>query len=125
MSLPTEPSTPLPSAWIDRLFERLSAFYGNKFLDLWRNLDAQSVRRAWAEELAGFTPDELKRGLAACRAREWPPTLPEFMGLCRPSRDAKAEWAEACEQMRVRLQGKGADRWSRPEVYWAAIAIEA
>ena len=119
------PSTPLPSAWIERLFERLSAFYGAKFLDMWRELDLHSVKAAWAEELAGYTAAELKCGLAQCKTSAWPPTLPEFMTWCRPTRDTKALWAEACEQMRIRLQGRGEDRWSHPRVYWAAVAIGA
>lgn len=119
----TEPSKPLPIAWIERLFERLSVMYGNKFIDLWRGLDLDSVKRAWAEDLAGLTTDELKRGLDACKREEWPPTLPQFINLCRPQRDTRADWAEACEQMRIRLKGQGGDTWSRPQVYWAAVAI--
>lgn len=119
----TEPSKALPVAWIERLFERFTTMYGNKFLDVWRNLDIDSVKQAWAEDLAGFTAEELKRGIAACKMEEWPPTLPQFMNLCRPASEPKAAWAEACEQMRIRLKGQGGDKWSRPQVYWAAVAI--
>ena len=113
----------LPSEWIDRLWQRFMLMYGNKFADMWRDLDPVAVKHAWGEELYGYTADELKRGLAWCKTQTWPPTLPEFMCACRPVLDAKTEWAEACEQMRVRLEGKGLDRWTRPEVYWAAVSI--
>lgn len=113
----------LPLSWIDRLFERFTAMYGNRFLDLWRDLDTQAIKRAWAEDLAGLTADEIKAGLLALRNKPWPPTLPEFITLCRPPIDPKADWVEACEQMRIRLQAKGEDRWSRPQVYWAAVKI--
>jgi hypothetical protein len=39
---------------------------------------------AWSEELAGYTPEELKRGLAACKNRNFPVSFPEFVNLCRP-----------------------------------------
>ena len=117
------PLTPLPSAWIERLWARLAAMYGNKFLDMWRGLDIYEVKQAWAEDLADYTGDELKRGLTWCKTQQWPPTLPEFMTACRPVLDARTEWAEACEQMRIRLEGKGGDTWTRPQVYWAAVAI--
>lgn len=113
----------LPSAWINRLFTRLAMMYGNKFSDMWRGLDTEEIKQAWAEDLAGYSADELKRGLDWCKSQTWPPTLPEFMTSCRPVLDARTEWAEACEQMRIRLQGKGGDVWTRPQVYWAAVAI--
>lgn len=116
-------STPLPLPWVERLFERFAAMYGTKFLDLWRDMDVQAVKAAWAEDLAGMTVDEIKAGIDALKTKPWPPTLPEFIALCRPVLDPKVEWAEACEQMRIRLQGKGEDRWSRPQVYWAAVKI--
>ena len=117
------PLTPLPSAWVEKLFERMISRYGNKFLDMWRSLDLQAVKTAWGEDLAGYSAAEIKRGLDWCKTQPWPPTLPEFMTACRPVIDSRTEWAEACEQMRIRLEGKGEDRWSRPEVYWAAVSI--
>lgn len=113
----------LPASWIDKLFTRLTVMYGNKFADMWRGIDTDAIKQAWAEDLAGYSGDELKRGLAWCKTQTWPPTLPEFMTACRPVLDARTEWAEACEQMRIRLEGRGADVWSRPGVYWAAVTI--
>jgi len=115
----------LPTSWMDRLFQRLSVMYGSKFLDMWANMDIQEVKLAWGEDLAGYTADELKRGLEWCKTQAWPPTLPQFMTACRPVLDVKSEWAEACEQMRIRLEGRGLDKWTRPQVYWAAVSIGA
>ena len=115
----------LPTSWMDRLFQRLSVMYGSKFLDMWANMDIQEVKRAWGEDLAGYTADELKRGLEWCKTQAWPPTLPQFMTACRPVLDVKSEWAEACERMRIRLEGRGLDNWTRPQVYWAAVSIGA
>lgn len=118
-------SPALPSAWIDRLWQRFIVMYGSKFADMWRDLPVDEVKQAWGEDLAGYTADELKRGLEWCKTQSWPPTLPQFMTACRPVLDAKSEWAEACEQMRIRLEGRGQDRWTRPQVYWAAVSIGA
>ncbi len=117
------PQTPLQEAWVDRIFERMSAFYGARFADAWRGTDVVAVKRIWAETLGTFTADEIKRGVMSLSTCQWPPTLPEFMNLCRPAIDPKADWIEACEQMRIRLHGIGEDRWSRPQVYWASIVI--
>jgi hypothetical protein len=103
----------------------MSGLYGARFADAWRGVDPERVKRVWGEELSGFSGDEIARGVTALKTRDWPPTLPEFAKLCRPPSDAKADWAEACEQMRIRLKGNGEDRWSRPQVYWAAVAIGA
>lgn len=103
----------------------MSSYYGARFADAWRGIDPVAMKRCWAEELAGYSADEIAAGVRAMKSRDWPPTLPEFLKLCRPPTDPRAEWAEAVEQMRVRLRGQGEDRWSRPQVYWAAVSIGA
>ena len=113
----------LPDSWIEKLFSRFSAMYGRKFADLWSDCNLKEVKALWAEELFAMGREELAAGVEACKTRIFPPTLPEFMLLCRPVLDGRAEWAEACEQMRIRLQGEQRDRWSRAEVYWAAVSI--
>lgn len=115
----------LPENWTERIFRVMENRYGAKWQDGFGGIPRERVRQAWGEDLAEFSGAELKRGLDTCPARHptWPPTLPEFMALCRPLLDAKAQWAEAREQMPLRLRGGGEDRWSRPQVYWAAVAI--
>lgn len=121
---------PMPKAWTERIFMRLHGRFGNPFLDKYRagklNADGDDVgienaKKVWAEELSGFTPDEIKRGLV--KQFTFPPSCDEFKVACRPPIDTRAEWAEACEQMRIRLQGKQEDKWSRAQVYHAAVAI--
>lgn len=114
-------STALPVEWIERLFTRLSGMYGSKFADLWRGCDLQSVKAIWAEDLAEFTTAELKRGLDACRTRVFPPTLPEFMNLCRPPLDYEQGFLHAVEQLRKRETNQ--DVWKSPAVYWAAVRV--
>jgi len=79
------------------------------------------VKSVWAKELAGYSPDEIARGIAACRTRDWPPTLPEFLKVCRPALDYERAFIEAIEQMRKRETG--GDEWSTPAVYWAAVKL--
>lgn len=51
--------------------------------------------------------------------RPWPPTLPEFLLLCRPTPDFEKTFAEAQEQVSKRQSGK--DIWSSKVVYWTAV----
>lgn len=108
----------IPSAWIERLFERLSGYYGSKFGDLWRGCDLESVKRTWADAMAEYSAQEIKRGIDACLRRVFPPTLPEFLTLCRPPVDPETAYVEACKQISAR--DNGSDTWSNPAIYWAA-----
>lgn len=49
-----------------------------------------SAFETWRQGLAGMTPPQIARGLQQCIERHdsWPPSLPEFRGLCRPSPQA-------------------------------------
>ena len=75
-------STALPSAWIDRLFQRFSVMYGKHWADLWEGVPMADVKDAWRTELGGVTGEQIVAALKACGT--FPPTLPEFVALCRP-----------------------------------------
>lgn len=121
MSLPAEPNAPstsrLPESWTERLLDRLAAMYGQKFTDQWRGVDPAYLKAVWAEELASFSVEEIKRGIGACRTRPWPPTLPEFLNLCRPPIEPEAAFIEATRELRKRETN--ADQWSHPAIFWA------
>jgi hypothetical protein len=124
--LPTS-STPdrraaMPEEWIGRLFARLFAFYGSKLSEAYKHGDLSEVKRVWAEELVDYTKEELLRGLEACRRRPWPPTLPEFLLLCRPALDPARAWAEAQLGMEARRFGQDGE-WTHPAVWRAARSI--
>jgi len=41
------------------------------------------VKEVWAEKLGGFTAVEIGEALKSCEEKEYPPNLPEFIGMCR------------------------------------------
>jgi hypothetical protein len=112
----------LPLTWATKLIERLHLLYGTRFSQAWEGIDKAQLAQAWAEELAGFTGDELATGLAACKARPWPPTLPEFIVLCRPWLDHETAFRAAVAGMQARRTGQ-MGQWPHPAVFWAAVEI--
>jgi hypothetical protein len=85
---------PLKRSWVRKLFAELQGNYGTRFLDMWRSGQAdtngddvglQNAMALWAEKLAGFRerPDAIRRVLDTLPKH--PPTLPEFVELCRQS----------------------------------------
>lgn len=105
------------------LLKFLMLTYGQKFTDQWRGVTPGEMRSVWLMALAGYTSDEIHRGLRACMNHIWPPTLPEFLLWCRPSMDYEIAFVEAVKQMRNRDEGK--DTWSQPAIYWAAVEFGA
>lgn len=66
--------------------------YGSRFLDMWRTgqpladgTDAglRNARELWAKKLAGFAEHPERIGRALQCLPPHPPTLPEFVALCR------------------------------------------
>lgn len=97
----------------------MAGMYGKHFADLWAGQPIEAVKVVWADGLAGFSGNEIGLGLEACKRRKFPPTLPEFLELCRPPINAEAAFVEAVQQMRKR-HADGSDTWSNPAIYWAA-----
>lgn len=83
---------------------------------------ADDIKRTWGEHLAGFTKNELTRGLAAVSELKFPPTLPEFKRLCRPALDPEVAWWEADHCLRQRADGFMGD-WTHPAVWRAGRAM--
>lgn len=70
---------------IDRLFAEMAAMYGSKFADLWAGADVEQVKAKWVEKLKGFSdkPGVIQQAINALDDHPFPPTLPEFLTLCR------------------------------------------
>lgn len=72
---------PLPAAWVEHLFAKLSVRYGSAFQRQWGDADPALVKADWAEVLHGAS------GASISYAIEYlPPTPPnavQFRNLCR------------------------------------------
>lgn len=74
----------MPSAWIDRIFEKLQLVYGSHFTGRWSGVSIEAVKADWAHELDGMEqhPDSIKHALQHLPIDQ-PPTVLQFRELCR------------------------------------------
>lgn len=109
----------MPMEWIDRVFELMISFFGNRFADMWQGTDIDAVKAIWASQLGDLSPDEIRIGISAMkRGRGFPPTLPEFIALCRPPLNYERLFILAS-----RAAG-GAVSWENDKLaYWSAYAF--
>lgn len=83
--LTTGPSTARPSASpdaiVDRLFQRLAAMYGAKWLDLWAGVPIEAVKAEWSRALHGHDVEAVRLALEhlVTAGNPFPPTMPEFV----------------------------------------------
>lgn len=106
----------------DLAFAEMTMLYGAKFAQQWSGLTPREIKAAWNQKLADMSPQEIRRGLDACMSHDWPPTLPEFIRMCRPTVSAEAAYHEAVAGMTARAQGLRGE-WSHPGIYWAAVRV--
>jgi hypothetical protein len=83
---PEWPVNALSRRSIEALFSKMTAFYGDKFAMMWRGAKLDEVQKAWAIELAKLSREQLKAGSESMTALPKPPTLPEFIALCKQAR---------------------------------------
>lgn len=102
-----------------KLFAIMAAMYGRLWFDQWADTPQSVMEEVWRAELHGFSKSEIEAGVSACRKLSWPPTLPQFLKLCRPDIDADFAWKVAGEGMRARENGEMGN-WPDPCIYWAA-----
>jgi len=83
---------PLPDRWIARIFQELQGNYGSRFLNQWKtgqqspdgeDIGIKNAMATWAKKLGGFADmsDAIKAVLDYLPSD--PPSLPEFVNLCR------------------------------------------
>jgi hypothetical protein len=75
---------PFPANWVDSLFARLSVRYGSAWLRQWEGVDIAAVKADWSEELSGFekNPEAIRHAIR-CLPADRPPTVGQFVALCR------------------------------------------
>lgn len=107
---------------VERILVEMRELYGNLFDRQWGNRELKDMIPIWERKLKGFSNDELRRGYKALEKLKYPPTLPEFMQLCRPPIDPVKAYHEAVAGTQARRDGKRGE-WSHPAIFWAAAAM--
>lgn len=77
-----QPPSALPREWVEKLFTLMACTYGSKFADLWIGQDMEIVKAHWAKKLGVFPRTAVAKAVQSLD-KPFPPTLPEFMELCR------------------------------------------
>lgn len=81
----------VPSAWIDRIFEKLTLVYGAEFLNRWKGVPLEEVKADWARELDGLEnrPEAIKYALDHLPTDK-APTVLQFRELTRRAPEKQA-----------------------------------
>ena len=71
-----------------KLWLRMGELYGHK----WASQMGTAPSELWLKALSGLSDEQVKVGVNACLYSEdqWPPSLPEFVARCRPSKRENA-----------------------------------
>ena len=80
------------------------------------------VAEQWAEELAGYTHEELMTGYRALKGRQYPPSLQVFQELCRPPIPPIEAYYAAIAGLQARQRGEVGE-WSHPAIFYAAAGM--
>jgi len=72
----------LPTAWVEKIFRKLSARYGKAFMAQYDGVPISDVMADWAEELAGLQnrPDAIAHAIGSLPERA--PNVAAFRQLC-------------------------------------------
>ena len=104
---------------VEHILMEMKMLFGNQFEKQWGSIEFPQMIQFWERKLEGFTREELFRGYRALTKLKFPPTLPEFMALCRPPVDKVKAYHEAVKGMQERKLGRKGE-WSHPAIFWAA-----
>lgn len=104
---------------VEHILAEMKELYGGLFTKQWEGRELKDMIPVWERKLAGFSREELGRGFKALAKQKYPPTLPEFMALCRPPVDKVKAYHEAVKGMQERKLGRKGE-WSHPAIFWAA-----
>lgn len=73
----------MPSAWIDRIMDKLTLTYGHRFMSQWPGMSLEAVKDNWAHELNGMErhPEAIKHALTNLDP-DYPPNVLQFKRAC-------------------------------------------
>lgn len=106
------------------LYNRLDGAYPGKFRSAFTSPDSiDNWKDAWEAAFIReqIHPQEVAAALDRMRG-EWPPSLPEFLALCRPPVDPEQAFYTAVDGLQARQRGE-IGNWPHPAIYWAAVRI--
>lgn len=109
-------------SWVEKLFVNMGMLYGNRMDRVWSGMDKEQVIGFWHSKLSVLGQDEFIRGVKALDSIEFPPTLPQFLALCRPPVDAFKAYHEAVRGLNERRGGRKGE-WSHPAIFWASASM--
>lgn len=112
----------LESAWVDKIFEKLTLRYGVSFTQQWRGIDVDAVRNDWATVLGGYSahPGKIKFALDNLPLTTIK-NVDEFKALCRQAPreeekradDVKANPERAREELsKLNIGKSGKKAWA-------------
>lgn len=82
------------------LWQLMSSMYGHKWESSYgAEVDPDGV---WLAVCGDLTPVQIRAGMAACRDQclTWPPSAPEFRGMCKPPTDWEHKRIESADRER-------------------------
>ena len=92
---PCLPSKELPPRVIARFWTRMAEIYGHKWASQFGDCadpdgGLTSAAATWSQGLATIPLEAISTGFSTLvkKGSEWPPSLPEFLALCLPEKDA-------------------------------------
>jgi hypothetical protein len=114
---------------IERLYSRMCRIYLTKWTHSFKGGDNDVARWAleWSQEFArhGIAPQMVLAAVERCVTEyvDWPPSLPQFIAMCRPAIDYEQAFHDAVRLMHKRLTNDPKDPacWPHPAIYWAAL----
>lgn len=62
----------------------MASFYGKHWIDMWSDVPVDSVKAEWSSKLSGMSSKTVFKAVDYCSDNlRFPPTLPEFVQLCK------------------------------------------
>lgn len=112
----------IPLSWVEKLFANMAMMYGNRMDKVWSGMDKQQVVAFWHMKMGDLGRDEFVHGVRSLDGAEYPPSLPQFLKMCRPGVDVVSAYYEAVKGLQDRRAGRKGE-WSHPAVFWAAASM--
>ena len=111
----------------------MAEVYGTRWTSAYGDNPDAGAGPTWAKGLAGVEPRQLAAGLSAsiASADPWPPTLPEFVALCRqaprpePKKLPAPTIDEQTKAKRAEEMATGAFAMRPPGKWWARRILDS